>query len=315
LTIFLEITNQILRKEFQTIILKSKAADTSICNKLLTGLGAFLTVVTECTIKLGRDKDLAEKKRKIVENHSKQLASNGSIEEQPGDQAILEATHKFLKDCAMDAEKESTQHKHKEINIRKEMDALTILIRRIYEKLLEIDLLDVPYDEDVLNIFRYHMASYLIMKIEDDWRLENTNPLSPEAIANKLINSPQLTRNLALRAEKEALVKKALKDAVIELKRLDEQNPDYLEAKATFMLRFLKELMEHNKTLCKQFGIPIPIKVKMQFFSSQTEAAAEASSDTIGASVADLYDCCVTAFDEIRSLSVMVEPEAGFVCD
>lgn len=219
MSIFLEIAKRTLEILFLKAKKQSHDADHSLKNQAMEW------------IKLGRDRDLSESKQALYGELIKRLQTIKSQE--GGDKANEHHLINLLNDYRKKAYLKSTEKHYDEGEFGKNMQKAVFFVKSFFEKMLLLELANLPYDEDPLHIFYYHIAEYFAQKFS-----------TKENFALRLMHNPKLSNARELEEQKEKLVLLAMKELQHDLEAFDKNHVGYEKVKRKFIVDTLKNLVE-----------------------------------------------------------------------
>ncbi len=224
MTIFLEISKQLLLRKLRSSCDESTTADQSTINHFRSLFNA------------GRDTTLSAAKRVQIESLISKIESYE--DEHQKDDASLKALIDFLKGCLKEIETARAGHpigKTEPI-----LERLQVFLQSAFDRLRELNLLNTPHDEDPLNTFRFHQAYYCIEKKYSEYEMGMLE---------------QLTKEVEFRAKQEILLVEAFRRCIKYLEAKSPQHPLYAEAKLDHIFLHIIELQQHNKQLCADYSL------------------------------------------------------------
>ena len=157
------------------------------------------------------------------------------------------------------------------------MTAAMLLIQNIYDKLKEVQLLDILHNDDPLNQFCYHMAHYFSKKAVD--------ALTPSFVS-------RMSTHLKFTAtqEKEELILRALKECALD------GHSNYPENRRKRVLESIERLMQKIISVCEEHNSRMSPPVSIGFFS-----IVNVGIPPLGHNVGFLENCLLEAKKEISS--------------
>ncbi|WED42785.1 hypothetical protein [Legionella cardiaca] len=244
MTVFLDIVKPYIVEMIKDIRDKSVSADNSTSNTILGWMS------------LGRDDELSKAKRDLAD---KLLIALDKFANEDSDKLTYENLRALLIKCKSDAAQKAKEKNYDEGKFGPRMKRTIDLLDNLFAKFTEVKLLDIPHDDEPLNVFRYYAASYYAQKIHDGHRISGVS---------KLAQNPKLTTFSALSDSKEKLIIKTLNECESDLTTLDEKHVDIKENKKKRVLEWLDKLERANYELCTMHGSTISIPITFAFFST-----------------------------------------------
>lgn len=243
MTIFLDIAKLYLTAAIKKIKDDSTYADNSASNKFFNWLN------------FGRDKELSMVKRSVAD---KLLIHLEQISDDKTDEKTLEQLKKLLSESKDDAAEASHKKNYNEGHFGSAIDNVTLVLEKLFKRIKKANLLNIPHDNEPLNIFRYYIATYYAQKIED---------IDKMTMVQKLMQNPKLTSFYELSENKEELVTQTLAACEKDLQTLDAEHRQYKVTKKFRVLEWLDRLGRANDELCKQYSAHFHIPVYLAFTS------------------------------------------------
>ncbi|KTD19837.1 hypothetical protein [Legionella londiniensis] len=225
MTIFLDIAKTIIVEEVNTIIKNSLDQDQSVMNLSLTTFG------------LGRNPELSNTKRTLLEVLKKEIES---IHDK-NDATALQTIKKCIENTLKQAKEESTKKGYNGGNTGFALLLMIQSIDTIYKTLEEQELLNIPHDNQPLNVFYFFAALYIAKKISE----KNTT-----GVVKSLVSNPNISRVNELAHLKESLLWEKIKSCKKELNTLDKKHEEYDLNVRKCVLRSIEELLKSNQQFC-----------------------------------------------------------------
>lgn len=260
MTIFLECVKFYLNKGVKKIRNTSVSADKSLTNMLLSSVG------------MGRNKKLSTFKQDLSDAIIKSI---DELKDADSDKQTLAKLQKILTDAKDWAADEAQKANYNEGNFGPQIEKISNLLKDMYKKLGDVQLLDKPNDQSALSIFRYYAAAYYLGKTYDATR---TN------FFTEIKKNPQITNQTKLTVEKDKILLDALLSCEVEIKEQDElakapdDNSVEVERKAYLLklenskkrrvLDCLEKLWHANEELCKKYTVSITIPFQVHTIAS-----------------------------------------------
>ena len=236
MTLFSELVKHYLPMKIREISELSVAADRS-----------YMSII--------RNKGLARAKRDLIPMLLSQLTvlltaeEDEEIESIKDDSDTFKSIHDLIQSCRAMAKDKSSAEGYDEGTFGPAMQELIKLTQNIFEKLITLRLINVPFNHDPLNIFRFFIARYFVQKMID------TND---EGLLDRLVKNPKFTDLHKLSEAKMTLVLTTLQECTQALDCIDAHHPLYLEAKQKCVLTHIKQLRWDNRQLCNRYAtIPL----------------------------------------------------------
>ncbi|WED43720.1 hypothetical protein [Legionella cardiaca] len=270
-TIFLDLVKKFLVDKINSYKNRSSASDFSTSNELLR------------LFKLGST-ELSESRQALTEHLLLKL------HQVTGRGCDLESCH-LLKSLIAECMKTASNLKnYTKGRFEQTLTEAMLLIQNIYDKLEEIQLLDVSHNDDPLNQFRYYMALYFSKKVVE------TLPPSYLPI--------QLTPASSLVAQKEKLILQTLKECAFHLEVLNKGPSDYHQNRRKRVLDHIEQLRRTIIATCEKHSIK-SLPVSISFFS-----IANVNMPSLGSNDF-LLTCLLKAEKKISSETVDTTIELG----
>lgn len=235
MTIFLKIAKQFITEEIKKIQSDSLAADESSLNAVLT------------FFHYGRDTELSAEKRQLLDDLMPQIMA---LTEDINDETSLLRLTTFITDCRENAALKSAEKQYDEGVFGTAMQNVETLLKRVYEKIRKLGLLDTPQDEDPLNEFRYYAAMYCVKNVVKTHRL---------TLWESLIEHPKVTGVRAFSKQKEDLVVEILHVCNQQIKVLDINHDLYKVSRKERVLECIDKLRTRNRRLCDDPGTGVKL--------------------------------------------------------
>ncbi|STX30218.1 coiled-coil protein [Legionella beliardensis] len=160
------------------------------------------------------------------------------------------------------------------------------VINNFLGKLKDMQLQDIPDDNDPYNKLCYYLATYLF---------KNTlGELHPSALA-RITTNPKITNSRKLTREKELLVKERIIACKEDLETLDIHHTKYHQTRRSRVLAHIHELKELNQGKVNEYGLNITIPITLAFFST-----LKINGPKLGPEAGMLNDCLTEAQNAIK---------------
>lgn len=244
MTIFLHIVKIFLKERIKKTRDHSVAADRTFQNITLGFIG------------LGRNPALAKSKRDLADEL---LVTLEGTQGRENDEENVKLLRILLTKCKDEAAEKSREKKYDEGSFGPAMDNILLFLEKIHSKFEKYNLLNIPHDEEPLNIFRYYAGMYYTKKIDDELNVSTIGSLA---------RNPKLTCFFELTQEKENLILITLEACEKDLDTLDQKHEHYQLTKKARVCESLDRLERHNKELCKKYSLSSDIPVSLSLFSS-----------------------------------------------
>ena len=176
------------------------------------------------------------------------------------------------------------------------------LIKALYEHLDSVGMLNIPYDNDSLNIYRFHMAQYFSKKL--------LKAAHEPTFIERLLANPKIALPFCVTDEKKKLILDNLTACENKLMKEYAEVGDYPAGRRDWVLVFIEKLSRKNKGVCEDHSISPKASLTVYFFTKVSIGAG-----SIGPGIGLLHECLVAAFQQVRStplrkkMAVAKDPE------
>ncbi|MBA4697438.1 MAG: hypothetical protein H2069_08655 [Legionella sp.] len=239
MTIFVDVILEQLEQEIAKIKTTSLSDDHSFGNRALS----------KCTNKaFGRNLSLAEIKRSLADNLLKDLLSlkEQAIEKNLKDERVYEKMREKILNCRREGAQKSADFASREGNFGLKLNKMSLFLDTAFDKLKEVDLLNIPHDDDPLNIFRYHASIYYRDKIFASVKEINLT----QSVSN--LTRHGFMRGNIVGSAKDKLLCLTIQRCIQTFDELSEEKRHDPAVRARYLDMHLKLLEEENNQLCKR---------------------------------------------------------------
>ncbi|MDP1604978.1 MAG: hypothetical protein Q8M03_17145 [Legionella sp.] len=230
MTIFLMIAKEQLRAKLNEGRNASATADNGWANTVVTAVGGKI-------LGWGRDTTISAKKQNSIDDcKAALLVINDASDDEETSLVLGALIQKY----------ESEAQMLKPVNFKKSntgvaFEACHTIIRTLKIALARAHLLDIPVDDDPINLFRYQMGRYI-------WKTEvESSPLAEDKKAAILLNLTECMRTLH---------------------GLDKGIAEYTANRKIEVLKSIQALRRENAALCKAYSMKFPGGISLSFFAT-----------------------------------------------
>lgn len=246
MTIFSEVARKVINDIVHATTEESTLADKSTSTKFFAYIG------------LTRDLTLSQIKRELIVNLLPEINKLVNEALSVDDNNMLQQFKNLITICKSQATKAAVVRRQSSGNTERALDSLVILLESIFNKLAELNLLDIPHDNDPLNKLRYYTTRYYAQKIAASHDL---------GILGSLVKYQNLKARIELTERQEKLIVATVKKCTEAIQIIDKHAPkiedsdfnEYQEMRRSHVYLSAYQLQQQNKELCKTYTDKAPI--------------------------------------------------------
>ena len=240
MTVFREVARKVINDIVHATSEASSLADTSTTTKFFNLVG------------LPRDLALSKIKRDLIVSLLPEVDTLVNEKGSSNDSAMCARLQILITKCKTDAATAATVSRQNSGSTELALDSLIILLQSIFDKLAELKLLDIPHDDDSLNIWRYYVALYYAQKIA-----ANRDP----SLWGHIVAYPNLASKIELTEKQDALLIESFKTCTNDISIIDKFAPKkddldyakYQEMRRSHVYLSVYKLQQENKEICDAY--------------------------------------------------------------
>ncbi len=228
MTLFLEITRELLIKNLEIVKARIERDDASSLSML-------------------RDRSLSEYKKRLA---SHLLEFVYQLKELDNDLSLKNSMIRKILDIQTQAQLEAAKHGYDTGKFGDEMLNLIRLIENIFQKFLEVKLLDLMKTPSPLSVFCYQAGSYLAYKAEQTLN---------QGYLGALSSHPKISSLWELALKKEKILADKIQECKEALEVFNPEHPRFHEHYRARVLDYVEEVIRENQRVCEEHGTRIPL--------------------------------------------------------